>query len=101
MQTLREILYFESSVAKTSYPTLSLEIKPELGFNTWNKPRKYGPNNAYHAINGLLNYGFGIFAMQNSKAIKCISFDFYYGFHRRDHESHLALVYEMIEPFVA
>jgi CRISPR-associated protein Cas1 len=47
----------------------------------------------------LLNYGFGILYAEVAKQLNALGLDCYYGFYHRNHESHLALVYDMIEPF--
>jgi CRISPR/Cas system-associated endonuclease Cas1 len=47
----------------------------------------------------LLNYGFGILYAEVAKQLNALGFDCYYSFYRRNHESHLALVYDITEPF--
>jgi CRISP-associated protein Cas1 len=81
------------------YPTLALVIKPELRFNTRNNLHNFRPNNASDIINALLNYGFAILYCEITKQLNALGLDCYYGFYHRNHESHLALVYDMIEPF--
>jgi CRISPR-associated protein Cas1 len=99
IQDLREILHHESSVSKIYYPTFSLLIRSELQFSTRNNLRNFRPNNASDVINGLLNYGFAILYCEITKQLNALGLDCYYGFYHRNHESHLALVYDMIEPF--
>ena len=96
---LRGIIHIESSVAKIYYPTLALILKPELEFNTRNNIRNFRPNNASDVINGLLNYGFSILSAEITKQLNALGLDCYYGFYHRNHESHLALVYDVIKPF--
>jgi CRISP-associated protein Cas1 len=50
-------------------------------------------------INGLLNYGFAILYCEITKQSNALGLDCYYGFYHKNHVSHLALVYDMIEPF--
>jgi CRISPR-associated protein Cas1 len=95
----KAILHIESSVAKIYYPTLALVIRPELRFNTRNNLHNFRPNNASNVINGLLNYGFAILYCEITKQLNALGLDCYYGFYHKNHESHLALVYDMIEPF--
>ena len=95
----REILHIESSIAKMYYPTLALAIRPELRFNTRNNLHNFRPNNASDVVNGLLNYGFTVLYCEITKQLNALGIDCYYGFYHKNHESHLALVYDMIEPF--
>jgi CRISPR-associated protein Cas1 len=81
------------------YPTLALAINSELYFNTRNNLHNFRPNNASDVINGLLNYGFSILYCEITKQLNALGLDCYYGFYHKNHESHLALVYDMIEPF--
>jgi len=99
VHTRRGILHIESSVAKIYYPTLALVVRPELRFNIRNNLHNYRPNNASDVINGLLNYGFAILYCEVTKQLNALGLDCYYGFYHKNHESHLALVYDMIEPF--
>jgi CRISPR-associated protein Cas1 len=96
---LREIIKVESDVAKQYYPTFSELFDPELKFNSRNNARTYRPKDASDVINGLLNYGFSILYSEVAKQLNILGLDCYVGFYHRNHESHLALVYDMIEPF--
>jgi CRISP-associated protein Cas1 len=97
--TLREIMKVESDVAKSYYPTFSSVFRPELRFHSRNSLRTYRPSDASDVINGLLNYGFSILYAEVAKQLNAIGLDCFVGFYHRDHSSHLALVYDMIEPF--
>jgi CRISPR-associated protein Cas1 len=46
-----------------------------------------------------LNYSFGILSGEITKQLNTLGLDCYYGFYHKNHESHLALVYDMVEPF--
>lgn len=96
---LREIMKVESDVAKQYYPTFSELFNPELQFHSRNNARTYRPKDATDIINGLLNYGFSILYSEVAKQLNILGLDCYVGFYHRNHESHLALVYDMIEPF--
>ncbi|MGI0102621.1 MAG: CRISPR-associated endonuclease Cas1, partial [Nitrosotalea sp.] len=96
---LRHIIKVESDVAKLYYPTFSELIDPELRFHSRNNPRTFRPKDASDVINGLLNYGFSILYAEVTKQLNTLGLDCYVGFYHRNHESHLALVYDMIEPF--
>lgn len=96
---LREIMKVESDVAKLYYPTLSLLVNPELKFNSRNNVRHFRPKDASDVINGLLNYGFSILYSEIAKQLNALGLDCFVGFYHRNHDSHLALVYDMIEPF--
>ncbi|MGI0102500.1 MAG: CRISPR-associated endonuclease Cas1 [Nitrosotalea sp.] len=96
---LREIIKIEGDVAKWYYPTFCLLFKPELRFNSRNNHRTFRPKDASDVINGLLNYGFGILYAEVAKQLNALGLDCYVGFYHKNHESHLALVYDMIEPF--
>lgn len=98
-QSLREIMSIEADVAKSYYPTLSLLFKPEFGFHSRNNPRYFRPSHASDVINALLNYGFSILYAEVAKQLNALGLDCFVGFYHRNHESHLALVYDMIEPF--
>jgi CRISPR-associated protein Cas1 len=77
----------------------ALAIKPELRFSTRNNQHNFRPNNASDVINGLLNYGFAVLYCEITKHLNALGLDCYYGFYHKNHESHLTLVYDMIEPF--
>jgi CRISP-associated protein Cas1 len=96
---LREIMKVEGDVAKVYYPTFSWLFKSELRFRSRNNARTFRPKNATDVINGLLNYGFGILYAEVAKQLNTLGFDCYVGFYHRNHESHLALIYDIIEPF--
>jgi len=96
---LREIMKVESDVAKLYYPTFSLLFESELGFHSRNSPRTFRPKDASDVINGLLNYGFGILYAEVAKQLNALGLDCYVGFYHKNHDSYLALVYDMIEPF--
>lgn len=96
---LREIMKVETDVAKQYYPTFVELFDPELRFNSRNNPRTFRPRDATDVINGLLNYGFSILYSEVAKQLNILGFDCFVGFYHRNHESHLALVYDMIEPF--
>ncbi len=96
---LREIMKVESDIAKLYYPTLSLLVNPELKFNSRNNVRHFRPKDASDVINGLLNYGFSILYSEIAKQLNVLGLDCFVGFYHRNHDSHLALVYDMIEPF--
>jgi CRISPR-associated protein Cas1 len=98
-RTLREVIKVESDVAKLYYPTFSCVFRPELGFRSRNSLRTYRPSDASDAINGLLNYGFSILYAEVAKQLNALGLDCFVGFYHRSHSSHLALVYDMIEPF--
>lgn len=96
---LREIMKVESDIAKLYYPTLTAVFKQELRFLSRNSLRTFRPSDASDVINGLLNYGFGILYAEVAKQLNALGLDCYVGFYHRNHPSHLALVYDMIEPF--
>ena len=96
---LREIMKVEGDVAKWYYPTFCLLFRPELRFNSRNNARTFRPKDASDVINALLNYGFGILYAEVAKQLNMLGLDCYVGFYHKNHESHLALVYDMIEPF--
>lgn len=96
---LREIMKVESDIAKLYYPTFSLLVNPELKFNSRNNVRHFRPKDASDVINGLLNYGFSILYSEVAKQLNALGLDCFVGFYHRNHDSHLALVYDMIEPF--
>ncbi|MGI0046756.1 MAG: CRISPR-associated endonuclease Cas1 [Nitrosotalea sp.] len=96
---LREIMKIEGDVAKWYYPTFSLLFNSELRFSSRNNTRTFRPKDASDVINTLLNYGFGILYAEVAKQLNALGLDCYVGFYHRNHESHLALVYDMIEPF--
>lgn len=96
---LREIMKIESDVAKWYYPTFCLLFKPDLRFNSRNNVRTFRPKDATDVINALLNYGFGILYAEVAKQLNALGLDCYVGFYHRNHDSYLALVYDMIEPF--
>src|SRR3989442_4035600 len=96
---LREIMKVESDVAKLYYPTFSLLFDSELGFHSRNNPRTFRPKDASDVINGLLNYGFGILYAEVAKQLNALGLDCFVGFYHRNHDSYLALVYDMVEPF--
>ncbi|MGI0074162.1 MAG: CRISPR-associated endonuclease Cas1 [Nitrosotalea sp.] len=96
---LREIMKVESDIAKIYYPNFSLLFDSELGFHSRNNARTFRPKDASDVINGLLNYGFGILYAEVAKQLNSLGLDCYVGFYHRNHESQLALVYDMIEPF--
>jgi CRISPR-associated protein Cas1 len=97
--TLREIMKVESDVAKSYYPTFSCVFKPELGFRSRNSLRTFRPSDASDVINGLLNYGFSVLYAEVAKQLNALGLDCFVGFYHRTHSSHLALVYDLIEPF--
>ncbi|MDE1726091.1 MAG: CRISPR-associated endonuclease Cas1 [Thaumarchaeota archaeon] len=99
VRELREIMKIESDVAKWYYPTFCLLFKSELRFNSRNNARTFRPKDASDVINALLNYGFGILYTEVTKQLNILGLDCYVGFYHKNHESHLALVYDMIEPF--
>jgi CRISP-associated protein Cas1 len=99
VHTLREILHIESSVSKIYYLTLAPAVKPELHFSTRNNLHNFRPKDASDVINGLLNYGFGILYCEITKQLNALGLNCYYDFYHKNHESHLALIYDMIEPF--
>jgi len=96
---LREIMKVESDVAKLYYPTFTKVFRPELGFFSRNSHRTFRPTDASDVLNGLLNYGFSILYAEVAKQLNALGLDCYVGFYHRNHASHLALVYDMIEPF--
>jgi CRISPR-associated protein Cas1 len=96
---LREIIKVEGDVAKWYYPTFSLLFNPELRFQSRNNVRTFRPKDASDVINGLLNYGFSILYAEIAKQLNALGLDCYVGFYHKNHESHLALVYDMIESF--
>lgn len=96
---LREIMKVESDIAKLDYPTFAAAFKPELGFHSRNSHRTFRPSDASDVINGLLNYGFGILYAEVAKQLNALGLDCHVGFYHRNHTSHLALVYDMVEPF--
>src|SRR2546426_4252510 len=96
---LREIMKVESDVAKLYYPTFSILFDSELGFHSRNSPRTFRPKDASDVINGLLNYGFGILYAEVAKQLNALGLDCFVGFYHRNHDSQLALVYDMVEPF--
>jgi CRISPR-associated protein Cas1 len=98
-QKLREIMKVESDIAKSYYPTFAEVFKPELGFHSRNSHRTFRPSDASDVINGLLNYGFGILYSEVAKQLNALGLDCFVGFYHRTHTSHLALVYDMVEPF--
>ena len=57
------------------------------------------PNSASQVINSLLNYGFAILYCEIITQLNALFFIFLLGFYHKNYESHLALVYDMIEPF--
>jgi CRISPR-associated protein Cas1 len=96
---LREIMKVESDIAKLYYPTFAGLFKLELGFRSRNSHRTFRPSDGSDVINGLLNYGFGILYSEVAKQLNALGLDCYVGFFHRNHTSHLALVYDMVEPF--
>lgn len=96
---LRQIIKVESDVAKWYYPTFCQLFDAELRFHSRNNARTLRPKDATDVINGLLNYGFSILYSEVAKQLNILGLDCYVGFYHRNHESHLALVYDMIEPF--
>lgn len=96
---LRQIMKVESDVAKLYYPIFAHAFRSELGFRSRNSHRTFRPADASDVINGLLNYGFGILYSEVTKQLNALGLDCYVGFYHKDHTSHLALVYDMIEPF--
>jgi CRISPR-associated protein Cas1 len=96
---LRQIMKVEGDVAKMYYPTFSRVFNPELGFISRNNPSTFRSNDASDVINGLLNYGFGILYAEVAKQLNILGLDCYVGFYHKNHPSHLALVYDMVEPF--
>lgn len=96
---LRQIMKVESDVSKWYYPTFCELFNPELGFNSRNNQRTFRPKDASDVINGLLNYGFSILYAEVAKQLNALGLDCSVGFYHRNHESHLALVYDMAEPF--
>ena len=96
---LREIMKVEGDVAKLYYPTFSLLFNSELGFHSRNNPRTFRPKDASDVINCLLNYGFGILYAEVAKQLNALGLDCFVGFYHRNHDSQLALVYDMVEPF--
>lgn len=99
VHSLREIMKVESDVAKQYYPTFCHLFDPELRFHSRNNMRTFRPKDATDVINGLLNYGFSILYSEVAKQLNILGLDCYVGFYHSNHESHLALVYDMIEPF--
>lgn len=97
--SLKEIMQIEADVAKSYYPTFSLAFNPEFGFHSRNNQRHFRPSHASDVINGLLNYGFSILYAEIAKQLNALGLDCFVGFYHKNHESHLALVYDMIEPF--
>jgi CRISPR-associated protein Cas1 len=96
---LREIMKVESDTAKIYYPTFAKVFKSELGFHSRNSHRTFRPADASDVINGLLNYGFSILYSEVAKQLNALGLDSFVGFYHRNHASHLALVYDMVEPF--
>lgn len=47
----------------------------------------------------MLNYGFGILYAEVAKQLNALGLDWYSGFYHRNHDPHLAFVYDMIKPF--
>ena len=98
-RTLREIIKIESDVAKLYYPIFSKLFREKLEFSTRNNQRTFRPSNASDVINSLLNYGFSILYAEVAKQLNGLGLDCFVGFYHKNHDSHLALVYDMIEPF--
>ena len=96
---LRQIMKVESDVSKLYYPTFCQLFNPELGFYSRNNQRTFRSNDASDVINGLLNYGFAILYAEVAKQLNALGLDCFVGFYHKNHPSHLALVYDMIEPF--
>lgn len=96
---VREIMKVEGDIAKSYYPTFAEVFRPELGFHSRNSHRTFRPSDASDVINGLLNYGFSILYAEVAKQLNVLGLDCFVGFYHRTHASHLALVYDMIEPF--
>jgi CRISP-associated protein Cas1 len=99
VHSLREIVDVESDVAKLYYPNVARLFRPELGFFTRNNRRTFRASDASDVINGLLNYGFAILYSEVAKQLNALGLDCFVGFYHKAHASHLALVYDMIEPF--
>lgn len=97
--SLKEIVQVESNVAKLYYPVFSKLFREEFGFTTRNNLRNFRPSNASDVINALLNYGFSILYAEVAKQLNSLGLDCFVGFYHKNHVSHLALVYDMIEPF--
>jgi len=96
---LRQIMKVESDVSKMYYPTFCQLFNPELGFYSRNNQRTFRSNDASDVINGLLNYGFAILYAEVAKQLNALGLDCFVGFYHKNHPSHLALVFDMIEPF--
>lgn len=96
---LREIMKVEADVGKLYYPTFALAFRSELEFQSRNSRRTYRPSDASDVINALLNYGFSILYAEVAKQLNALGLDCFVGFYHKNHESRLALVYDMIEPF--
>ncbi|MGI0016961.1 MAG: CRISPR-associated endonuclease Cas1, partial [Nitrososphaera sp.] len=96
---LRAIMKVESDIAKLYYPTFAQVLRPELGFRSRNSHRTFRPADASDVINGLLNYGISILYAEVTKQLNALGLDCFIGFYHRNHASHLALVYDMAEPF--
>src|SRR5437867_8621763 len=97
--TRREIIDVESDVGKLYYPNFAKVFRLELGLMSRNSHRTFRPSDASDVINGLLNYGFSILYSEAAKQLNALGLDCYVGFYHKTHPSHLALVYDMIEPF--
>lgn len=89
----------EADAGRLYYPTFADAFRPEFGFHSRNNPRSYRPSDAADVINGLLNYGFSILYPELAKQLNALGLDCLVGFYHKSHESRLALVYDMIEPF--
>jgi CRISPR-associated protein Cas1 len=96
---LRQIMKVESDVSKMYYPTFCQLFNEELGFYSRNNQRTFRSNDASDVINGLLNYGFTILYAEVAKQLNALGLDCFVGFYHKNHPSHLALVFDMIEPF--
>ena len=97
--TRREIVDVESDVGKLYYPNFAKVFNSELGFHSRNNHRTFRPSDASDVINGLLNYGFSILYAEVAKQLNALGLDCFVGFYHKPHPSHLALVYDMVEPF--
>jgi len=103
-----------SPTAKDKRDLLTIESRAgHLYFRNYAKlfPQKHGflsrhggwlvMSNRYASdvVNGLLNYGYTVLAEEIAKFVNGIGLDPYFGFMHKTHNSHQALVSDLIEPF--
>jgi len=100
--TLRKISAIESHVSKAYYSNLAIlfdRINPELGFKTRINPMTMRKNEATDIINALLNYGFAILQSEVGKQLNALGLDCDVGFLHVNHDNHVPLIWDMMEPF--